>query len=627
MKLTPGPVILKFLLILLTPSLSLLNSAAQDDFRIYPYLQNPSPDGITIIWFSYYNIPGQLSFREKDQGQSRIISSVPVQVQDLAFSEWENDKFFGGISPLPPFKHRIRLDNLKPQSEYMYSVNQGNSSFTSTFLTGPPGKTPIRVIFYADSETEPESVNNFTDWPSPDDGSSRSYLTDQATGYKNNIEVILSRRPDLVFIAGDLVECGGEQRDWDEFWNNNTNRDGEKSLGSQVPIFAAAGNHEYFEGPYLDQYNQPGSERAIRRFLSYFESPGNNSGNSAQEGRYYSLRYGPAAFIVLDVCNNGTNKSDDDTNFYLLGENDPGGGNAPDINPGSDQYNWLESQLKEAQLSSMFTFIIMHHSPYSSGPHGFPPGETENTDNQSGYPLRDLTGLFMKYGVDAVISGHDEIWERSEIQGIEINPDKTEETHTIQFFDVGIGGDGLRGPERQIDNSSQKFIVQEDVPEVWQNNILISGGKHYGHLEVDIESETVNKWNAVFRPVYVFPLFDPSSFKYSGYERRVYGDEIKLEKEFDISGSPQIHIYPNPFRESTMIEYFLPEEGETRALIFNFQGQKIKSINLGKNEAGFHSFVWNGADENGKKMSQGIYFCRIETGNRFIETVRLILYK
>ncbi len=34
-----------------------------------------------------------------------------------------------------------------------------------------------------------------------------------------------------------------------------------------------------YEGPYLDRYNQPGSERAVKRFQTYFDSPTNNSSN------------------------------------------------------------------------------------------------------------------------------------------------------------------------------------------------------------------------------------------------------------------------------------------------------------------------------------------------------------
>ncbi len=603
----------------------MLNSAAQDDFRVYPYLQNPSPDGITIIWFSNHNISGQLSYREDGRTWSDVIASVPEQVPELAYSQWENDMFFGGSAPSTPFRHMVRLKKLRPDTEYEYTVNQGNSTFTSTFSTAPAGNTSIRVIFYADSETEPESVNNFTDWPDASNGSPRPYLTDQATGYKNNLEVIKTRKPDLVFVAGDLVEAGGEQRDWDEFWRNITDPDAEKSLAGKVPVLPAPGNHEYFEGPYLDQFNQPGSERAINRFLSYFETPPNLSGNPAHEGRYYSLRYGPATFIVVDVCNNGTNKSDDDTNFYLLGESDPGGGNAPDISPGSGQYAWLESQLKEAQIRSLFTFVIMHHSPYSSGPHGFPPGETENTDNQSGYPLRKLTGLFMKYGVDAVISGHDEIWERSEIQGSEIRPDNSEETHTIQFYDVGIGGDGLRGPVELTDNLNKMFLANNDSPEVWQNNVLIEGGKHYGHLEVEISAENIDRWKAVFRPVYVFPVFNMSVSGYTSYERRTYDDEVVLLMQVRLPDDGFSRNYPNPFTNLTVIEYYLPGPCETTATIYNLQGQKIRFLEKRADEKGLNSIIWDGMDNMGNKAVPGVYFCRIETDSGLSETLRIIL--
>jgi 3',5'-cyclic AMP phosphodiesterase CpdA len=504
--------------------------SAQDSFRVFPYLQNPGPNAITILWFSEENSPGLLSYWRQDSETKININSNPISAESLTYSIWEDNTYFNGEAPSVPFRHRLRIENLAPATIYEYTVTQGTNSFSSSFRTAPMGNTPIRFIVYGDPETEPESINNFTNWVDPISGNSRPYLIDQTSGYQDNLDVIRSRQPDLVFIAGDLVESGGEQRDWDEFWHRNTDMNSKKSIAGEIPIMAVLGNHEYYEGPYLGQYNQPGSERAVRRFLTYFESPGNNSSNVEQGGRYYSIKYGPATFIVLDVCNNGHNKSSDDTNFYLLGENDQDGGNAPDFSPGSQQYKWLEARLIESQLKSMFTFIILHHAPYSSGPHGYLPGEVENTDNQSGNPVRLLTPVFMQYGVDAVFSGHDEMWERSEISGIEIKPDKNEEIHTINFYDVGIGGDGLREPEEGLDNLYLKFLVHTDVPEVWENNVLKSGGKHYGHLEVDIIPVDNNTWQAILKPVYILPLLDPVNLTYLNYERRTYEDEIILTR-------------------------------------------------------------------------------------------------
>jgi hypothetical protein len=490
------------------------------------------------------------------------------------------------------------------------------------------GNASIRFIVYGDPETEPESTNSFTNWVDPISGNSRPYLIDQTSGYQNNLDVIKSRKPDLVFVAGDLVETGGEQRDWDEFWLHNAGTNSENDLAGEVPVMAVLGNHEYYEGPYLDQYNQPGSERAVKRFLTYFESPANNSPYVEQEGRYYSLIYGPATFIVLDVCNNGPNKTGDDTNFYLLGESDPNGGSSPDFGPGSRQYKWLEERLIESQFKNMFTFVILHHAPYSSGPHGYPPGEVENTDNQSGNPVRMLTPLFMKYGVDAVFAGHDEMWERSEITGIEIKPDQHEAINAIQFYDVGTGGDGLREPEEGLDNPYQKFIVHKDAPEVWEKNVLKGGGKHYGHLEVDIIPEDINTWKAILKPVYIFPLFDPNNSTYSGYERRIYEDEIILThiNKFPDQSSFSRN-YPNPFTSETTIEYYIAEFSHVSIKVFDMQGRIIRILDDSDKNKGFFRTTWDGRNENGNAVNSGVYFYRIETGTGKMETRQMIFLK
>ena len=61
-----------------------------------------------------------------------------------------------------------------------------------------------------------------------------------------------------------------------------------------------------------------------------------------------------------------------------------------------------------------------------------PPGTGAGQDMQSGQPLRLLTPLLADYGVKAVFSGHDEMYEHAIVDG-------------IHFYDIGIGGDGLRG--------------------------------------------------------------------------------------------------------------------------------------------------------------------------------------
>ncbi len=610
---------------------------AQDKFRIFPYLQNPDIDAITILWFSEENSPGLFSWWEQGTATKIHLNSTPVPAEALEYSLWEDTTFFEGQAPSAPFRHRVRIENLNPYSTYEYTVVQGTETFSSTFRTAPEGNAPVRFIVYGDSETEPESTGKFTVWVDPVNDSVRAYLTDQTTGYKNNLEVIRSREPDLVFVAGDLVETGGEQRDWDEFWRHNTNRISELSLAGKIPVMAALGNHEYYEGSRLDGYNQPGSERAVKKFLTYFESPSNNSPVAEHEGRYYSLKYGPATFIVLDVCNNGPNTSGDDTNFYLLGESDQNGGKAPDFGEGSEQYFWLEARLREAQLQSMFTFLIFHHSPYSSGPHGYPAGEAENTDKQSGYPVRLLTPLFMQYGVDGVISAHDEMWERSTITGTETRPDRSERSHTIHFYDVGQGGDGLREPEKGLDNPDQQFLVHNDVPELWENGILKAGGKHYGHLEVDLLPVDDDTWQALLRPVYIFPVFNSAGSEYSLFERRIYNDEVTLTRYLSdltvsvtdvLQDRPDNFLfsrsYPNPFSSEIEIEYFLPEPSHAKIRVFDLRGKVIRILQESKIDSGYSKIIWDGKNEAGNSVPHGFYFYRIETSAGLTETRKII---
>ncbi len=498
------------------------------DFRVPPYIQNPASDAMTVVWFSGEDRAGSLTYRTT-AGKVVKVASKPVRADALAYPQWEVTQFFAGNAPLPPYRHSVRLTGLAPDTAYSYTVEQGASRFTSTFRTAPSKDRAVRFIVYADSETEPESTGQRADWSDPSGKTpKRSYLIDQTLGYANNLKVIESRKPDFVVVAGDLVQHGGEQRDWDEFWRHITDDDGSRSIAGHIPFLASPGNHEYYEGTSLGQYDQPGSERAIARYLTYFEFPSNGADKPSQRNRYYRVDYGSVTIIALDAVNGFPNKTDRDSNFYLKGERDPEGGNAPDFNPGSVQYAWLERQLGDAQKKSRFTFVVFHHIPYSVGPHGWPAGEGKGFDNQSGRPVRVLDGLFMKYGVDAVFSGHDEMLERSVVSGMEVRPDGSETPHNVQYYDTGIGGDGLRGPEDGLANPYQKFLAHTDSPEVWKDGVLVDGGKHYGHLEIDVSEAGKGKWRAVITPVYVFPLVTKDGVC-TGYERRQYHDVVTID--------------------------------------------------------------------------------------------------
>ena len=527
------------LILLITSCVHSPGTQQVTDFKHYPYLQNPSMTEITVIWFSKSKTAGYLAYQQQGSNDYIQLISEPVLMDSLRYSDSEKVEFFKSKEPAHPYRHRIRITNLSPGTSYDYSINQSSNIFNASFTTAPEKNKPLRIVVYADSETEPESTGKFSRWDDPKLSGEesalvfpkRSYLVDQTKGYQNNLDVIKTRNPDLILIAGDLVQAGGEQRDWDEFWKHNTKTNGNKSLASNVPILAAIGNHEYYGGPEYNHFGQKGPRLASKKFLSYFESPKNHAFHKEQEGRYYSIKYGPVTMIMLDVNNNSPHQTDADTSFFLLGENDENGTFAPDFNKTSKQYQWLKQELIAAQKNSPYTLVVFHQAPYSSGPHGLPVGTVGKTDPQSGRPVRILTPLFMKYGVDAVLNGHDEMWERSLLTGKELDLKGNLIDHSIQFYDVGIGGDGLRAPVPGLENPYKQFLVHDDVPEIWEDSILVDGGKHYGHLEIDFLIEEDGNWKAIFKPVYVFPNYDSETKSYSGYSRRLYNDEVILRRD------------------------------------------------------------------------------------------------
>jgi len=73
--------------------------------------------------------------------------------------------------------------------------------------------------------------------------------------------------------------------------------------------------------------------------------------------------------------------------------------------------------------------------------------------------------------------------------------------------------------------------------------------------------------------------------------------------------------YPNPFNNTTKIEFGLPEAGIVEINIYNITGQRVFSENPGKLNGGWHSFTWNGTNHNRALAASGIYFYRISFTN------------
>lgn len=68
---------------------------------------------------------------------------------------------------------------------------------------------------------------------------------------------------------------------------------------------------------------------------------------------------------------------------------------------------------------------------------------------------------------------------------------------------------------------------------------------------------------------------------------------------------------PNPFNPSTEIKLALPQTGRVEIRVYDVSGRLVRSFDLGEIQAGEHSTVWRGEDQNGREVVSGVYFSKL----------------
>ncbi|WP_053205052.1 metallophosphoesterase family protein [Jiangella muralis] len=562
-------------------------AGSADDFRVLPYLQSPSSEGIRITWFTETDEPGRLTVRGPGIRGSLTTEVGATLLSELAYTDAERAQLIPGLEPgswllgADNYKHTELIDELRPGARYTYTVEQGGSTFRGRFATAPTADDwrQIRLIALSDSETEPLGRVQKREWapgagaegrPSAEAGSAWDQVHGTTTlsgtrvlrypltedeGLRRNLAVIEQRSPDAVLFTGDLVQGGGYQPGWDEFFRSTAGTGGD--LLTSVPILPAFGNWESF-GALNGGYGTPDDRtpvvRSRAKFHAYFDAPAN--GTPAHQDNYYRVDYGPVTVLTLD-SNNGqpddaaanypadqklTGReytgpgTDTQENFTREQYEAAGGTDLSDFGPGSVQWTWAERQLADARAAGQIVVVQFHHVPYSSGEHGLPMNHALSS-GQGGTPMRVYHPLFERYGVAAVISGHSEMFERSFV-------DEDGDGTGVQYYDVGVAGDGLRGVRREgatLDtaplryNPFSRWTADQSETEQWVSGDgvprLEAGGKHYGHLEIDVErvrGDDDRIARITLTPVHVFPVLD-DELTVTRSERRTYGDEIVID--------------------------------------------------------------------------------------------------
>ncbi|MCQ3829714.1 metallophosphoesterase family protein [Microbulbifer elongatus] len=231
--------------------------------------------------------------------------------------------------------HRVALEGLKPATDYLYAVSTDNGKHW----------------------TEPREFR--TAAATPSEPFSFVYLGDPQNGLDRWGQLI--RQADFEFpharfymIAGDLIDHGQEQDNWDQFFHEGS------SVFDRSMVVPALGNHDSHGGhPTL--------------YLRQFALPDNGS-SKLDPGRTYHVTYQDLLVVVMD------------SNYHLV---------EPEL-----QVDWLDRVLGESD--ARWKVVIYHHPFYAS---------REGRDNKS---IRDTWGpIFDKHNVDIAFQGHDHAYMRT----------------------------------------------------------------------------------------------------------------------------------------------------------------------------------------------------------------------
>jgi len=220
--------------------------------------------------------------------------------------------------------------------------------------------------------------------------------------------------------------------------------------------------------------------------------------------------------------------------------------------------------------------------------------------------------------------------------------DNGDSTFLTQWMESDL--EDISGMNRAVVAVTHKFETEWDHDPVTvtlldeNDNILGTKswtGDRWGDYQTDLVTAIAE---TEFSQVKVRLDFSPDgTVNYRGWELQSLTLFSILDEYLDIvesSGtiSPKIPmtitgIYPNPSHGRFQLDIANYPGGNGSIRIFNILGQEIKSFDLQKLSAGRHYFDLNLNNINGRPMSSGMVFVRVESGNEQLVKKFIILKK
>jgi len=270
---------------------------------IYPYLQNPQPTQMTVMWTSTnHQQAGWVEYGQNDLDQ---VARESYQGLFMAFTD-VNRVTLKGLQPGTTYKYRVAVANIVGEVRNT-SLTYGDTIYSDVYQFTTPK-----------AQTDEVSCLVFDDLHGSD-------TLMGAVMRNNGIDPL---QQDFVFFNGDILNAVPSHEAIVEHMLTPYS----ELFAHQVPFLYTRGNHEY-------------RNKYARELDRYVTTPGTKEGHPF----YYTFTWGSCFFIVLDA---GEDKPDNNIEYRGLLDSDT---------YRAEEAKWLEQQLKtKACRQAAFRIVLMH---------------------------------------------------------------------------------------------------------------------------------------------------------------------------------------------------------------------------------------------------------------------------
>ena len=95
-----------------------------------------------------------------------------------------------------------------------------------------------------------------------------------------------------------------------------------------------------------------------------------------------------------------------------------------------------------------------------------------------------------------------------------------------------------------------------------------------------------------------------------------------------VQSDNKVYNYPNPFNPKTTIYFYNDTDNcFTKLNIYNLKGQFVKTLFSGRLKNGKHQIIWDGTNQNGNKVSSGVYLYKLKRENKKTIIKKMLLLK